>query len=95
MLAEVAGTQAATPVYRLLDHEGTLVAIADQSGNVTATHLMTPYGETSPPIPAVRIPLWASIMTRSKASSMPSSPISYCTSTFTGLLFHCNPGRFC
>ena len=42
MLAEVAGTQAATPVYRLLDHEGTLVATADGSGNVTATNLMTP-----------------------------------------------------
>lgn len=46
MLAEVAGTQAAVPVYRLLDHEGTLVATTDGSGNVTGTNLMIPYGDT-------------------------------------------------
>ena len=46
MLAEVAGNQAATPVYRLLDHEGSLVATTDGSGNVTGTNTLTPYGET-------------------------------------------------
>ena len=46
LLAEVAGTQAAVPVYRLLDHEGSLVATTDGSGNVTGTNLMIPYGET-------------------------------------------------
>ncbi len=46
MLAEVAGSQTATPVYRLLDHEGSLVATTDGSGNVTGTNLMMPYGET-------------------------------------------------
>ncbi|MGC9200270.1 MAG: RHS repeat domain-containing protein, partial [Acidobacteriaceae bacterium] len=46
LLAEVAGTQAATPEYRLLDHEGSLVATTDGSGNVTGTNLMLPYGET-------------------------------------------------
>jgi RHS repeat-associated protein len=46
MLAEVAGSQTATPVYRLLDHEGSLVATTNASGNVTGTNLMMPYGET-------------------------------------------------
>ncbi|MHB1675082.1 MAG: hypothetical protein ACYCSP_12625 [Acidobacteriaceae bacterium] len=34
------------PVYRLLDHEGSLVATTDNSGNVTGTNLTMPYGET-------------------------------------------------
>jgi RHS repeat-associated protein len=46
MFAEVAGTQTAVPVYRLLDHEGSLAMTTDGSGNVTGTNLMTPYGET-------------------------------------------------
>ncbi len=46
LLAEVAGSQTAAPVYRLLDHEGSLVATTDGSGNVTGTNLMMPYGET-------------------------------------------------
>jgi len=46
LLAEVPGSQTATPVYRLLDHEGSLVATTDGSGNVTGTNLMMPYGET-------------------------------------------------
>ena len=46
LLAEVAGTQTATPEYRLLDHEGSLVMITDGSGNVTGTNLLMPYGET-------------------------------------------------
>ena len=46
LLAEVAGNQTAVPVYRLLDHEGSLVATTDGSGNVTGTNLMIPYGET-------------------------------------------------
>ena len=45
LLAEVPGTQAATPVYRLLDHEDSLVATTDNSGNVTGTNLLTPYGQ--------------------------------------------------
>ncbi len=47
LLAEVPGTSpTAQPVYRLLNHEGTLVATTDASGNVTGTNLMMPYGET-------------------------------------------------
>lgn len=42
MSAEVAGSQTATPVYRLLDHEGSLVATTDASGNVTAGSPPTP-----------------------------------------------------
>jgi RHS repeat-associated protein len=45
MLAEVAGNQTATPVYRLLDHEGSLVATTDNSGNVTGSNLIAPYGQ--------------------------------------------------
>ena len=45
MLAEVEGNQTAVPVYRLLDHEGSLIATTDGSGNVTGTDLMTPYGQ--------------------------------------------------
>ena len=46
LLAEVAGNQTATPEYRLLDHEGSLVATTDGSGNVTGTNELSPYGET-------------------------------------------------
>ncbi|MHB1939134.1 MAG: RHS repeat domain-containing protein [Acidobacteriaceae bacterium] len=46
LLAEVPGSQTAVPVYRLLDHEGSLVATTDASGNVTGTNLLMPYGET-------------------------------------------------
>ena len=45
MLAEVAGNQTATPVYRLLDHEGSLVTTTDNSGNVTGSNLLAPYGQ--------------------------------------------------
>ena len=45
LLAKVAGNQTAVPVYRLLDHEGSLVATTDNSGNVTGTNLLTPYGQ--------------------------------------------------
>ena len=45
LLAEVPGSQGAVPVYRLLDHEGSLVATTDNSGNVTGTNLLTPYGQ--------------------------------------------------
>ena len=34
------------PEYRLLDHEGSLVATTDGSGNVTGTNLLTPYGQS-------------------------------------------------
>ena len=43
LLGEVTGSQA--PEYRLLDHEGSLVATTDSSGNVTGTDLLTPYGQ--------------------------------------------------
>jgi len=46
LLAEVAGSQTAVPDYRLLDHEGSLVATTDGSGNVTGTNLLTPYGQS-------------------------------------------------
>ena len=35
IIAEVAGNQGAVPTYRILDHEGTLVATTDGSGNET------------------------------------------------------------
>lgn len=44
ILAEAPGTQTATPVYRLLDHEGALVATMDNSGNVTGNDLIALYG---------------------------------------------------
>ncbi|MGO8720582.1 MAG: RHS repeat-associated core domain-containing protein [Acidobacteriaceae bacterium] len=45
-IATVPGTQTAQPTYRLLDHEGSLVMTTDNSGNVTGTNLLSPYGET-------------------------------------------------
>ena len=45
MIAEVAGSESAAPVYRLLDHENSLAATADGSGNITGTIVYTPYGE--------------------------------------------------
>lgn len=45
MIAEVAGSESAVPVYRLLDHENSLAATADGSGNITGTTVYTPYGE--------------------------------------------------
>ena len=43
LLGEVTGSQA--PEYRLLDHEGSLVATTDGSGGVTGMDLLTPYGQ--------------------------------------------------
>ena len=43
LLGEVTGSQA--PEYRLLDHEGSLVATTDSSGGVTGTDMLTPYGQ--------------------------------------------------
>ncbi len=43
LLGEVTGSQA--PEYRLLDHEGSLVATTNSSGNVTGSDLLTPYGQ--------------------------------------------------
>jgi len=43
LLGEVVGSQA--PEYRLLDHEGSVVATTDGSGNVTGSDLLTPYGQ--------------------------------------------------
>ena len=43
LLGEVTGSQA--PEYRLLDHEGSLVATTNSSGNVTGMDLLTPYGQ--------------------------------------------------
>ena len=45
LLAEVPGSQSATPVYRLLDHEGSLAATTNSSGGLLATNLFTPYGQ--------------------------------------------------
>ena len=45
LLAEVGGSQAATPTYRLLDHEGTLAMATDGAGNVLGTDLFAPYGQ--------------------------------------------------
>lgn len=44
MIAEVAGSESATPSYRLLDHLDSLVANTDNSGNVTGTIDYAPYG---------------------------------------------------
>jgi RHS repeat-associated protein len=43
LLGEVTGSQA--PEYRLLDHEGSLVATTNSSGSVTGMDLLTPYGQ--------------------------------------------------
>ena len=45
MIAEVAGTQTATPVYRLLDHLGSLAMTTDNSGNVTGANVFLPFGQ--------------------------------------------------
>ncbi len=45
LLAEVPGSQTASPTYRLLNHEGSLAATTDASGNLTGTNLLTPYGQ--------------------------------------------------
>ncbi len=45
LIAEVPGSQSATPVYRLLDHEGSLAATANSAGGILATNLFTPYGQ--------------------------------------------------
>ena len=73
MVAEVPATQTALPVYRLLDHEGSLVATTDASGNVTGTNLMAPYGELSPPTPATRMCIRAYIRTRNMVATMPGT----------------------
>jgi RHS repeat-associated protein len=44
-IATVAGTQTAQPVFRLLDHEGSLVMTTDSSGNVTGSNVLSPYGQ--------------------------------------------------
>lgn len=44
-LAEVAGNQTATPIYRLADHLGSVVVETDGSGNVIGSNLYTPYGQ--------------------------------------------------
>ncbi len=45
MIAEVAGNQTATPVYRLLDHLGSLAMTTDNSGNVTGANVFLPFGQ--------------------------------------------------
>ena len=45
LLGEVAGNQTATPVYRLLDHDGSLIATTNGSGGVTGTTIYAPYGQ--------------------------------------------------
>ncbi len=45
MIAEVAGTQTATPEYRLLDHLGSLAVETDNSGNATGSNVFLPFGQ--------------------------------------------------
>ena len=45
MIAEVAGNQTETPVYRLLDHLGSLAVQTDNSGNVTGSNVFLPFGQ--------------------------------------------------
>ena len=45
LIAEVPGSQSATSVYRLLDHEGSLAATVNSAGGILATNLFTPYGQ--------------------------------------------------
>ncbi len=45
MIAEVAGTQTAVPVYRLLDHLGSLAVQTNNSGTVTGSNVFLPFGE--------------------------------------------------
>jgi RHS repeat-associated protein len=45
MIEEVAGNQTAMPEYGLVDHEGSLVATTDNSGNATGSNLLAPYGQ--------------------------------------------------
>lgn len=45
LIGEVAGNEAAVPVYRLLDHEGTLAMTTDGSGNVLGSNDYAPYGQ--------------------------------------------------
>ena len=46
MIAEVAGTQTATPEYRLLDHLGSLAVETNGSGTVTGSNVFLPFGAT-------------------------------------------------
>ena len=45
MIAEVAGSQTATPEYRLLDHLGSLAVETDNSGNVMGANVFLPFGQ--------------------------------------------------
>ena len=45
MIAEVAGTQTATPEYRLLDHLGSLAVETNGSGTVTGSNVFLPFGQ--------------------------------------------------
>ena len=45
LIAEVPGSQSGSPVYRLLDHEGSLAATGNSAGGILATNLFTPYGQ--------------------------------------------------
>jgi hypothetical protein len=45
-ISGVKGTQTAAPVYRLLDHEASLIATTDSAGSVTGTAVYAPYGQT-------------------------------------------------
>ncbi len=44
-IGEVAGTESAIPVYRLLDHEGSLIVTTNGSGGVAGTAIYAPYGQ--------------------------------------------------
>ena len=45
IIAEVPGSQTATPAWRLLDHEGSLITATDNSGNINSSNLIAPYGQ--------------------------------------------------
>ncbi len=45
LVAAAQGTQTSTPIYRLVDHEGSLVLDTDSSGNVLGGNLLSPYGQ--------------------------------------------------
>ena len=45
MIGEVKGAQTETPVYRLLDHLGSLAVQTDNTGNVTGANVFLPFGQ--------------------------------------------------
>ena len=71
IVAEVPGSQGATPTWRLLDHEGSLVATTDNSGNIDSSNLIAPYGQLMATSTSDRTCIPAYIRTQSMAATMP------------------------